>query len=305
MNSVADPALAEQIRLEVRQIGIPPRPTILAEIDAVLRRDETDYMRLADLIGADVGISAGLIKVANSPFFGMSRKVRTVRECLMVLGMHQIVQIVTSLSLEKMFGHTPLLTRFWDSSARIARVSAWLATRLRRQCRVRPEDAYTFGLFRDCGIPLLLIPFPKEYHAALKAANEETVESFTAVEDRMMGINHAVLGAAMAETWLLADEFIAAIRHHHEAYPEAGETSEAPALAWTLIAVAQLAEHLVQLKTGMAKTHEWDKVAAMNLKLLGIDAVVLEELEAECDGVVHDRRSAQTTDKHSEPAKPA
>lgn len=298
MNAAAELSLSEQVKLEVRQIGIPPRPTILVEIDAVLRKDESDYMRLADLIGADVGISAGLIKVANSPFFGLKRKVRNIRECLMVLGMHEIIQIVTTLALEKEFGHTPQLHRFWDSSARVARVSAWLASRLRRQCHVRPEDAYTFGLFRDCGIPLLLLPFPKEYHAALKAANEEIVESFTAVEDRMMGINHAILGAAMAETWLLADDLVAAIRYHHE-QPAAQlpEGADIPPIAWTMIALAQLAEHLGQIKTGMSNSHEWEKVKAMNFDLLGINEDSLAELEAECDGVVHDRRSAPSAEQ--------
>ena len=298
MNTVSNLSLAEQIKLEVRQIGIPPRPSILIEIEKVLRENETDYIRLADLIGADVGIAAGLIKVANSPFFGLTRKVRTVRECLMALGMHQVVQIVTTLSLEKEFGHAPQLTRFWDSSARIARVSAWLAYRLRGRCRIPPEDAYTFGLFRDCGIALLLVPFP-EYRETLLAANQAATDSFTAVEDRMMGINHASLGSAMAETWLLADEFITAIRHHHDLphVQAAEEAPDLPASAWTMIAIAQLAEHLVQLKTGMSKTNEWEKVMAMSIQQLGIDAASLAELEAECDGVVHDRRSAPAAEQ--------
>jgi hypothetical protein len=65
-----------------------------------------------------------------------------------------------------------------------------------------------------------------------------------------------------------------------------------------MIAIAQLAEHLVQIKTGMSRTREWEKVMAMSVALLGIDADSLAGLEAECDGVVHDRRSALPAEQH-------
>lgn len=278
------------MRIEIRQVGIPPRPSILADIEQEFLKDETDYLRLADVIGSDVGLSAGLIKVANSASFGMRKRVRTVRETLLVLGMHQIVQIVAGLSLEKVFGNSPQMIRFWDGSAKTARVSAWLANRLRATCGIRPEDAYTFGLFRDCGIPLILIPFP-DYRDVLDQANRESSLPFTDVEDRLMGINHCALGAAMAETWLLPDDYIAAIKHHHQLPWLRSE--DAPALAtvsWRLIAISQLAEHLIQLKTGQSHTHEWDKAGTVDLELLGLSATDLLAIEADCAGVVLNRR---------------
>lgn len=293
MDKLTDAAITDRVRYTLRDIGIPPRPSILADIEQEFLKEDTDYLRLADVIGSDVGLTAGLIKVANSTGFGMRKKVRTVRECLLVLGVYQIVQIIAGLSLEKVFAKAPQLTRFWDGSARNARVSAWLATRLRRFCGLRPEDAYTFGLFRDCGIPLLLIPFP-EYKEVLKEANGEPVDTFTAVEDRRMGINHVEMGAAMAETWLLADEFVAAIRHHHRlASSHLPGAPVIPPISWTMIAVSQLAEHLIQLKTGLSKTLEWDKLREVELACLGLSVQDLEGIEADCDGVVFDRRASK------------
>lgn len=291
MKSLSEAKLSDQIRIEVRQIGIPPRPSILAEIEREFLKEETDYLRLADVIGSDVGITAGLIKVANSASFGMRKKVRTVRECLLVLGMHQVVQIVAALSLEKAFGHAPQLTRFWDASAKNARISAWLATRLRGKCGLRPEDAYTFGLFRDCGIPLLLIPFP-EYKDVLTKANAEATEAFTSVEDQLMGVNHASLGAELAESWLLAEEFVAAIRYCYQlAWSSQPDAPHVPPISWTLIAVSHLSEHLIQLKTGLAQNHEWEKAGETVMQLLNLTSSELKTIEAECDGVVNDRRS--------------
>src|SRR5574343_53917 len=87
------------------------------------------------------------------------------------------------------------MDRFWESSALTACVSAELARRLR--C-VRPDVAYTFGLFHDCGIPLLVKRFPqtKEVLAAANAAEER---GFTDIEDGLMGTNHAVVGYFLAK----------------------------------------------------------------------------------------------------------
>lgn len=282
--------VAEQFRVELRQIGIPPRPSILAELEREYQQEDTDFLRLADLIGSDVGISAGLVKVANSTLFGLRKTVRSVRETLLVLGMNQIIEIVAALALEKIFGDSPRMERFWDSSARTARVSAWLANRLRNRWGIRPEDAYTFGLFRDCGIPLLLQPFP-EYKGILGKANTEQLRCFTDVEDELIGVNHASVGAEMAHTWRLPDEYVHAIRHHHRlALSLQVEASKIPRSSWSLVAIAQLAEHLIQLKTGQSQSHEWTKAGEVNLLQLGLSEEDVVAIERECEGVILDRR---------------
>lgn len=57
-----------RMRIEVRDIGIPPRPAILERIDREMLREEPDYRLLAEVIGSDVGLAAGLIKTTNSPY---------------------------------------------------------------------------------------------------------------------------------------------------------------------------------------------------------------------------------------------
>lgn len=280
--------IESRMRIEIRQIGIPPRPSILAEIDREFSKDEPDFNRLAKSIGSDVGLSGALIKTTNSPYYGFNKKVRTVSESLLVLGLRLIVQTISGLALQKVFDHTPQMIRFWDASATTARVSGWLATRLRRRCGVRPEDAYTFGLFRDCGIPILLIPFP-EYRDVLKAANDEVLLPFTDIEDRLISINHATVGADLAESWLLPSEIALAIRHHHDlAAMNQPDMPVIPAVSWAMIAIANLAEHLVQEGTGRDLTHEWGKVADQSLKLLGLSNEELAALESECSDVLAD-----------------
>ncbi len=272
------PDIETRMRIEVRDIGIPPRPAILEQIDREMRRDEPDYRRLAEVIGSDVGLAASLIKTTNSPYFGFARKIRSVQEALLVLGLKVIVRTVAGLALQKTFPHVPSLERFWDASASTARVSGWLAQTLGRQCRVKADHAYTFALFRDCGVPVLMIPFP-EYPAVLKAANEEPDQPFTAVEDRLMSINHAMVGAELAENWLLPEDIFLAIRHHHDlaALTAVGEGA-LPESACAVIAVAQTAEYLLQRHTGRNRTCEWKKLGSACCDFLQLGEADLESL---------------------------
>jgi len=164
----------------VRDLGIPPCPAILDRFMTEVGKDEPDYKRLASIIATDVSISASLIKTANSPFFGLRQRVRSANEALMVLGMKNSSRAIAGIILRKSFPNLPNLERFWDASARIARLSGWLVQRLDIR-DLRSEDAYTFGLFRDCGIPVLLGRF-QNYEVLMNKTNQDAEKNFTDVE---------------------------------------------------------------------------------------------------------------------------
>lgn len=279
--------LPARMRAEIRNIGIPPRPALLDEIDREMRKEAPDFTHLARVIGTDVGLSASLVKVANSPYYGFARKVRSVQETLLVLGLRVVTRTVAGLALQQVFPHVPSLERFWDSAARTARVSGWLAQRLKGRIAPRPEDAYTLGLFRDCGIALLMIPFA-EYAQILQQANGETERSFTDVEDAALSINHAIVGAELAEDWLLPEEIFEAIRHHHDrAAIEGASAAPLPEATRQLMALCQVAEYLIQHTTGMSQTHEWAKLGEACLGVLVIAPEELDTLLADCREVVN------------------
>lgn len=260
--------IEKRMKIEIREIGIPPRPTILCQIEQETTKDEPDFIRLATLLNQDVGLSASLIKVANSPYFSFGKKVPTVQEALLVLGLKLVVQTVAGLALQQVFKHLPNMERFWDSSATNAQISGWLARQLGKKWAIRPEDAYTFSLFRDCGIPVLMSPFP-EYQAILAQANSERERSFTEVEDQAMGLNHALVGADLAGNWLLPAETCLAIRHHHDAAIFA-EESAIPERTKVLVAISHLAEYLMQQEAGRGQSCEWEKLGTLCLSCLDI-----------------------------------
>ncbi len=276
--------LDRMVEQTVIDLGIPPCPAILRRFMVEAEKDEPDYHRLASIICSDVSLSASLIKTANSPYFGVRQRVRSVNEALVILGLNTASRAVAGIILRKSFPTVPNLERFWDASSRFARLSGWLAQQL-NDLRIPPEDAYTFGLFRDCGIPVLLKRLPS-YESVLQSANNEAELGFTMVEDDVLPTNHAIVGCVLAQSWWLPEEICLSIRHHHDQPVLAATSSPPPLITRKLIAVTQLAEHLVQQQLGLSLTHEWDKLGATCLKLLDIDQARLEALALEAAPVI-------------------
>jgi len=268
-----------QLENSLKEIGIPPRPLILEHIASEMRKEVPDFNHLADLITADVGLSASLIKITNAPFFGFRSRVKSPREALMVLGLKVAGQAIAGIVMRRVFPTTPQMERFWDASARIARLSGWLSEHV-IQNKLHSSDAYTFGLFRDCGIPILYSRLPG-YREILIKANHEMASSFTEVEDAALPTNHAIVGSLLTQNWWLPDEITYSVRYHHDV-PVLNAQSIPPSLTSRyLIAITQFAEYLMQQHTGLGSTREWPKFHSACMRLLNLDEEDVRRILAE------------------------
>jgi HD-like signal output (HDOD) protein len=268
----------------VKDIGIPPRPVILDRIVAEMRKSSPNFAHLAKLISADVSLASGLIKTVNSPYFGFRNRVRSVDEALMVLGLDVTSRAIAVICLRNSFPVTPTLERFWENSAQIAALSGWLARKV-RLARLRAADAYTYGLFRDVGIPIMFQRFPT-YQLALAEANSEAVRAFTEIEHRYVPADHAVVGFVLAKDWWLPEEVALAIRNHHD-LPILDEAQVSlPEVSRYLVAAGQTAEHILQQVTGGSLTCEWPKLGATCLRILGISIDELPNIYADAGEIL-------------------
>lgn len=266
--------------------GIPSRPAILDRVQIEMGKTEPDLNLLARIISADVALAGGLISISNSPYFGFHGRGRSVNEALMILGLDVACRAIAGLILRKLFPVTPALERFWDASANIARLSGWLAQHPDIAIKVQANDAYTFGLFRDCGIAVLLNRFPY-YHEVLAQANAEPTLNFTQIEEIQCPTNHAVIGSLLAQSWCLPEEISTAIRLHHEyVILQMNDSTLLPPATRGLIAISQFAEHIFQHHTGLSKSHEWDKSKVVCLQLLEISEDMLQSFYDEAAPVL-------------------
>lgn len=130
--------------------------------------------------------------------------------------------------------------------------------------------ANTFGLFRDCGIPVLMSMYA-DYFDILKVANDEGTKPFTAVEDDELHLNHALVGGALADEWQLPIEMRAAIELHHDPKAIRGLSAyRVPDISRYFMAISQLAEYLFQRLSGMNRTCEWTKLGQACCEVLGL-----------------------------------
>ncbi|MDD5612964.1 MAG: HDOD domain-containing protein, partial [Gallionella sp.] len=213
------------------------------------------------------------------PFFGLRGHVHSPREALMLLGLNVAAKAVAGIVMRRAFPRSPQLERFWDASALIAKLSGWLAQRVTNH-RLRADDAYTFGLFRDCGIPILLARRPS-YFEILVEANHDAGRSFTAIEDLILPTNHAVVGSILTQSWGLTNETTLSVQHHHDLAFLDASTIPPSLNSRYMIAVAQLAEYLLQRHTGRSHTREWDKLGPACLRLLKLDEAGIADLLTE------------------------
>jgi len=279
--------LDELFERSILELGIPACPAILNRFMIEIRKDEPDYARLESIIESDVSLAGGLIKTANAPFFGLRKRARSAKEALIMLGLKTSSQAIAGIILHHSFPNVPNLDRFWDASARIARLSSWLAQRFKIQ-GLSQDDAYTFGLFRDCGIPVLLGHF-KNYPTTLNTANREEKRSFTEIEEIELPTNHAMVGCILAQSWWLPEEIFLAIRNHHNLAALTSTDLQIPLLSCRLIATSQLAEHIIQRQLDLSLTREWPKLGASCLKYLKLEENQLDELYAEANPIVADK----------------
>jgi HD-like signal output (HDOD) protein len=249
-NQLAAPGAAAQ----VVDVGIPPQPKILIDLGRELARPDPDLNRVARTVASDVALTAAVLRLANSPAFGVSRPVETLGQALSLLGMRQIGVMVTSLVMRKTLRTDgPQLTRFWDVSAKRSWALATLARGLRG---VDVDVAQTFGLFCDVGIPLLMQRYPR-YGGVLQACNDQTVRSFTEVEQAELHTDHALIGALMARSWGVSQTVCLAIRLHHD-YGIFRDPKVPNAVA-RLIAMGLIAEWAIQSFARMNSSNEWVK----------------------------------------------
>ena len=256
-------------------VDIPPCPEILINIDQELAKDAPNQREIARLISQDVALSGHVMQIANSPAFSTGHQIGSIMQAINILGSRQLFNLVVAQLLKIALAGKPEvpMDRFWESSAQTARLASELARRLR--C-VRPDVAYTFGLFHDCGIPLLMKRFP-QVREVLAEANACEERSFTAVEEAHLGTNHAVVGYFLAKRWRLPADVTEAILHHHD-YAVLGDPDRASATVRALIAVSVLAEHIIRLHAGLEGDQEWGKAVEPACALFGLSLGAVDDL---------------------------
>ncbi|NVK24889.1 MAG: HDOD domain-containing protein [Gammaproteobacteria bacterium] len=249
-----------------RSFVVPPRPEILAQLKDTMEQEEPSLLDVADIISKDIAISAAILKLINSPIFGLARSVSDIRQAAMFIGLDGLYSLVQALKLKEAFvseNSVVDLTQFWDEAEEIAKTALFIGGRLKSE--IPGENLYTLGLFHDCGIPMLATKYDNYGDVLAKAANNYD-KSLAQLEDRVYETNHAILGYYIASSWFLPKDICQIILRHHDKDVLTKLDGSEEQLSF---AVLKMAENLVHEERKFAPSTEWHFLRSSVLEVLG------------------------------------
>lgn len=275
------PKEAEKI---LRGLVIPPRPTVLLRLEELQKTPNPNFTLIAQSISEDLTLSAAVLKAINSPFYGLTNKIASVQQALQLLGLRNVSKIVRGMSLKHAIhaGNAEKMEMFWLQSTRVAHLSEYLARHLHG---IEADEAYTFGLFHNCGMPLMLGRFA-DYQKTIQQGESLSRADFIALENQRHKTSHNVVGYLLGRTWYLPEHInLAILNHHHYAIFDRAIDHHAQPIA-NLIALASLAEHIVCTHSGLFEHTEWRQIEPLLLNHLGMIRTEYEDLSDEAHSLL-------------------
>ena len=220
----------------LKGIVIPPCPEAMTSIMREAKRPDVDFGSVASLISRDAGLVGPLLKLANSPFVGLKSKVSSVMQAMSVLGMQNTLNLVQNIALRlSLGGESQRFEKFWERSSLTASIAEKIAARFPSQSK---NDAYLAALFKDCGIPVLMMKYP-QYQEQVKAQFKPGI-FVCDIENALFFTSHAVVGNMLTRNWMLPAHISRAILYHHDPtiFASAAESRE----VYDLIGILHMAE---------------------------------------------------------------
>lgn len=218
---------------------LPTLPAIATRVSSVARDPDSTVRDMAAVISQDQALTANLLRVVNSAYFGFIRRISSVFEAINLLGYNEVVKMAFTVAVIRELNYDSAnrfdRNAFWCHAVCVANASQALAEQL--HCAPR-DDAFTAGLLHDMGKLILDQFFPDAFGEILHLIREEGLTSCEA-EMGHLGTTHAQIGEWIARSWLLPEATIASIRHHHE---PAGERCGLPNSNDSIVDVVQFAD---------------------------------------------------------------
>lgn len=198
--------------------SLPSYTASHGEVMRLLDAADPDLSAIGESISRDIALTADLLKLVNSSFFGLCNHISDPRQAVTLLGidiMRSLVLTVQFFSGDTLPGgydlHLDMLQRH---SFRVAESSRCIARSLNLG-RTIMDDCFAAGLLHDVGVIIVAMNFSKDYLGILKQSKKEGVPLHV-LEKEKLGMSHAEIGAYLLALWGLKDEIVQAVFYHHE-----------------------------------------------------------------------------------------
>ncbi|KAA3656393.1 MAG: HDOD domain-containing protein [Calditrichaeota bacterium] len=194
----------------------PAPPLVLTRILELTSQPDVSIEKIEQVISSDAATAAKILRLSNSAFYGRSRNIASIKDAIMLLGIHTVRSLVVASGAYGLYNSSGVLgslkQQMWEHSLATAVLSKMLA---RQFGDFSPEEAFLAGLLHDIGKLVLVNRFPEKYGQIIQ--NDE-VDIVTALESEIeiFRFSHQQVGSALVDDWLLPENLVQAIGQHHD-----------------------------------------------------------------------------------------
>ncbi len=196
------------------QIQLFSFPAIYTRVVEALESPVASASKLAEVVSSDVSLTARLLRLVNSPFYGFPSKIDSVARAIALIGDKELVTLVLGISVMDVFAGASAgnfsMTSFWQHSVRCAILARVLAGHV----GLLEEPLFVGGLLHDLGMVLMAAQHPQTMHAAQLYAYEYKVPLYSA-EQAIFGFDHSGAGGLLLSRWNFPERLVRTVGYHH------------------------------------------------------------------------------------------
>jgi len=247
---------------------VPSLPSIVDRAVLVLNDPDSSSKSLSKIILSDVGISGRILKIVNSAYFGLPRRVSKITQATVMLGFTEVRNLVISTSIFSVFNGIDKLHRInlVRHSICCALGSQVIADHIKSRVS---EDAFIAGLLHDIGKFVIAEYFPDKFNLINSLIKNKTICSLEA-EDAVLGITHAKIGERLCEKWCFPSQTQEAVAYHH-GFNNSLENKE-------LVAIVHLADIMINIIGIPINCLPNIPIVPNYIKMLGLSIEELQEI---------------------------
>lgn len=260
-------------------------PEVVMRAVDMINDPESSAADIGEVMGEDPALTARLLKIVNSPFYGFPSRIDTISRAITVIGTLELLDLILATSVIKAFRGIPTelvnMDTFWEHSLYSGIVSKVMAARHRAPNR---ERFFIAGLLHDIGSLVIYRHLPEQAAAILQQAREEVVPLHQ-LEREILGYDHGLVGAELMRLWRLPEALISSACWHHS--PMEADTDQLE------VAIVHLADVIASAVYSPAS--ETERVPPMDERaweLVGLPADIVDSLVQEADKQFADARAA-------------
>ncbi len=217
MEAVAVQNKVKQVISNIRNLPTPP--IVFNQIQNALSQPHISAGQIAAILSEDPAMSAKVLKLTNSAFYGLAREIESVKQAVVVIGLEAVRNLVLSASVMEMFSGDHIdpgyQEHYWRHSLATASASRILANNAKSKAMIESDAAFSAGLLHDIGKMVIACYLPNEFKQIVTKRQEQPTAPDFAIEEQVLGYTHAQIGGYLATQWKLPAKLCHAIIFHH------------------------------------------------------------------------------------------